>query len=129
MASHGVLDSIASNEVHRSRGRGYTRSPSQARAQSRTVDRLSGHRAVKLLSRFGDRGQHVEASVSSAHDRTGKNSGDRGIMAHDDRTIAVVNPSSPNPTAHDYCAEILYKYRCSSFVFQLLINREAIKKF
>ena len=56
MASHGGLDVIASNEVRRSRGRGSTRSPSQACAQRKTVDHISGHRTVKLLLRFGNHG-------------------------------------------------------------------------
>ena len=49
-------------------------------------------------------------------DRTGKKSGDHGIMSHDDCAIVAVNPSSPNQMAHDFGAEIPYKYRCSSFV-------------
>ena len=79
MASHGELDLIASNEVRRSRGRGSTRSPSQACAQRKTVDHISGHRTVKLLLRFGDHGRHVEASVAFDLHRKGKGSWDHGL--------------------------------------------------
>ena len=44
------------------------------------------------------------------------------IVAHDDHAIMSVNPSSANQTAHDFRAEIPYKYQCSSFVSQLLIE-------
>ena len=67
-------------------------------------------------------GRHVDASESSDRDGTGENLGDHGIVAHDDRAIVAVNLSSPNQTAHDFCAEISYKYQCSSFVSQLLIE-------
>ena len=58
----------------------------------------------------------MDASKLYDQDRTGENSGDCGIVAHDDRAIAAVNPSSPNQTAHDFRAEIPYKYRCSYLV-------------
>ena len=39
-----------------------------------------------------------------------KKSEDRGIVAHDDREMVAVNPSSSNQTSHDFHTEIPYKY-------------------
>ena len=48
MASRGALDVIEMTEMPQSRGLGSTQSPSQASVQMETVDRVSGHRTVKL---------------------------------------------------------------------------------
>ena len=41
----------------------------------------------------------MDGSRSSKEDRMGDIFSNPGIMAHDDRTIAAVDPSSPNQTA------------------------------
>ena len=71
----------------------------------------------------------MDTSRRYDRDMTGKKLGDRGIVAHEDRAITAVNFSSLNQMAHDFRAEIPYKYRCYSFVSQLLINRKEIKQF
>ena len=52
VAKQGASDEIAWIKVRRSRGLESTRSPSEARAPKRTVDRVSGHRTLEILSRF-----------------------------------------------------------------------------
>ena len=58
----------------------------------------------------------MDSSRRFDRDRTGKKSGDHGIVANDNRAIATVNPSSPNQSAHNFRAEFPYKYLCSSLV-------------
>ena len=72
-----TLDAIALNKARRSRGVESPRLPSEARAPKRTVDRVSGHRTLEILLRFGDCGRHVDASGASDQDWMGDY---RGIM-------------------------------------------------
>ena len=48
VVSRGASDAIEMMKIPQSRGLRSTRSPSQARAQRETIDRVSGHRTVKL---------------------------------------------------------------------------------
>ena len=67
--------------------------------------------------------KHVASREGFDQDQTSKISRERGsascdrdIMAHGHRMILAVDRSSPNQAAHDFRAEISYKYRCSSYV-------------
>ena len=62
---------------------------------------------------WGDMWTHRDATIEIGRAEKLR---DRGIVAHNDRAIMTVNPSSLNQTTNDFRAEIPYKYRCSSFV-------------
>ena len=89
VAASRALDVIASNEARWSRGLGSTRSPSNARAQNRTVDRVSRHQTLEIWSRFrwswGDTWTHQSllnkigrAIFAGLWDRGPRSSRDRG---------------------------------------------------
>ena len=71
VASRGALDAIASNEARQLHGLRSTRSPSKARAQKRTIDRVSGHQMLEFDHASAIMGRHVDASRSSDQDQMG----------------------------------------------------------
>ena len=106
VAALRTLDAIALNKARRLRGPEFTWSPVEARAQKRTVDRVSGHRTLEINRDFGDRGRHVDASGASDQYRACDKC---GIKAHDHRAIAAVDQSSPNRMARDFRPAFPYK--------------------
>ena len=95
MASCGALDAIASTKVCWSCGLGSTRSPSNVRAQRKTIDHVRENQTLKIKSRF----RRLWSDMWTHQDLMGY-LWDRGMVVHDDRAIAAVDPSSPNHAAH-----------------------------
>ena len=80
MATSRSSDAIASTEMHRSRGLGSTRLPSNTRAQRRVVDPVSDIGRSRLNGAFRIVGRHMAAPRDADQDRTGgiSRSWDRG---------------------------------------------------
>ena len=109
MAALRSSDAVASIKTHRSCGLGSTWSPSNARAQRRTVDRVSDIGRLRFNRAFGDRGatrRHTKVFRSRSDGRFLR---DHGIVAHDHRAIMAVDRSSPNWTVRDFCVDFFYK--------------------
>ena len=76
-------DVVASTKTHRSRGLGSTRSPSNTRAQRRTVDRVSDIGRSTFNRAIGDLGvTHGHIGIFRSRSN-GRLSWDHGIVAHD----------------------------------------------
>ena len=109
VAEQGASDEIEWIKARRSHGPESTRSPSEARAQKRTVDRVSGHRTLKILSRFR-RSWATRGCIRSFQSRWNmKLMWDHAIVAHDHHMITTIDRSSQNRTAHDFRATFPYK--------------------
>ena len=113
---HDASDEIALIKARRSHRLESTRSQSEARAQIGAVDGISEHRTIEILLRFGDRGRHVNTSGATDLHRTGERRRDCGIVAHDHRTIATINQSSPNRMARNFRATFSIKQDLLLFV-------------
>ena len=102
-------DAVVSIKTRQLRELGSTLSPSNARAQMTTVDRVSDIRRSRFNRVFSDRG------VTRGHIRVfrsrldGQFLRDHGIVAHDHRAIMVIDPSSPNRTVRDFRVDFFYK--------------------
>ena len=106
--SRGTLDAIASTEVRRSCGLGSTRLSSQARAQRRTVDRVSDVGRSRFNCAFGNRGAirgHIRV-FQSVFARS---------WDHGPQSLPDSGRRSVFSEFSDFCAEFPYKYQCSSF--------------
>ena len=82
-----------------------------------------GHHDVGSCPLFAS---DLDASESSDLHQTGGRQHDRGIMAHDHRSIAVVHRSSLNWIIRDFCWLFLIKYRCSSLC--ILTSDQIVKQ-
>ena len=93
---------IASTKTRRSYGLGSTRSPSNACAQRRAVDRVSDIGRLRLNCEFRIVGQHVAAPRDIDQDLTS-----------DICAIVAVHSFSPNQRVRDFAVIFPIK-RCSS---------------
>ena len=106
--SRGTLDAIASTEVRRSCGLGSTRSSSKARAQRRTVDRVSDVGRSRFNRAFVNRG------AIRGHIRVFQSVFAR-LWDHGPQSLPDSGRRSVFSEFSDFCAEFPYKYQCSSF--------------
>ena len=89
-----------------------------------TVDCVSRHRTLEILSRFGDRGWHVDASGASDQDRTGNYRGIVGSWP----TIITRSRSSIGPHRIERSAFFARNFLINTDVLPLYLNSWLIVK-